>query len=139
MTVIFLDFDGVMTTRKTRYDNFDPECTKRLQEILDKTGAKIVVSSTWRINKDLVFLKKLFEEWGINPDDVIGLTPRFSGKGRGTEITAWLDKNLVDNYIVIDDDSFDIPPHLERLVHTKTDIGLQDVDRDLAITKLGKI
>ena len=60
MKVIFLDFDGVMDTgyyfaalireHKPRFDSygmvFDPYCIENLRKIIDKTGAKIVVSST---------------------------------------------------------------------------------------------
>ena len=60
MKIIFLDFDGVMDT--AYYDHilskeglpendyygtvFDPDCVQNLKEIIDKTGADIVVTSS---------------------------------------------------------------------------------------------
>ena len=62
MKIIFLDFDGVMDT--AYYDHvlakegkpgndkygtiFDPYCVQNLKRIIDETGAKIVVSSSWK-------------------------------------------------------------------------------------------
>ena len=62
MKIIFLDFDGVMDT--AYYDHvlakegkpgndkygtiFDLYCVQNLKRIIDETGAKIVVSSSWK-------------------------------------------------------------------------------------------
>jgi len=62
MKIIFLDFDGVMDTayyghiigKECRPSNdefgtvFDPNCVRNLKEIIDKTGAGIVVTSSWK-------------------------------------------------------------------------------------------
>ena len=45
--IIFLDFDGVITTMASRYKLDQYKCDL-LQQIIDRTGAKIVVSSSWR-------------------------------------------------------------------------------------------
>lgn len=61
--VIFLDFDGVLTSGKNydalvsagkpvsdEYgDLFDPEAVANLQMILESTGASIVISSNWNV------------------------------------------------------------------------------------------
>lgn len=47
MKVIFLDFDGVITTMKSRW-NLCKEKMELVKEIVDKTDAKIVISSSWR-------------------------------------------------------------------------------------------
>lgn len=46
MKVIFLDFDGVITS-KNGY-SLDPEKMELVKRICDETGAYIVVSSSWR-------------------------------------------------------------------------------------------
>ena len=54
MKLIFLDIDGVLnyegyerfTRSGTRF--VDPVLIKRLKKIIDRTGAKVVLSSTWR-------------------------------------------------------------------------------------------
>lgn len=44
--VIFLDFDGVINIPP--YQIFDKDCLDNLRKIISATGAKIVVSSSWR-------------------------------------------------------------------------------------------
>lgn len=46
MKVIFLDFDGVITIPH-KWD-INTERLKNLKKIIDATGAKIVISSSWR-------------------------------------------------------------------------------------------
>lgn len=46
--LIFLDIDGVLDTYKSRYA-LDPVLMERLGVLLERTGAKIVISS-WRSN-----------------------------------------------------------------------------------------
>ena len=61
---IFLDFDGVLNTmeyqtalqwkgepRKDEYGSlFDPEAVENLNLIIQNTNAKIVISSSWRLD-----------------------------------------------------------------------------------------
>lgn len=43
---IFLDFDGVINTQN---DKFDKNAMANLRRLLEKTDAKVVISSTWRL------------------------------------------------------------------------------------------
>lgn len=113
--IIFLDFDGVMDTayydlyltKHGMAENdkfgvvFDPDCVRNLGRIIERTGADIVVSSSW---KDFMSLVDFHEMWKYRnlPGKVIGLTPNVAGK-RGTQIDAWLQEHNVDNYVIIDD------------------------------------
>ena len=45
--ILFLDFDGVVTTVKSHW-RFDEEKMALLGTILDATDAKIVITSSWR-------------------------------------------------------------------------------------------
>ena len=47
MKVIFLDFDGVITTPETKW-NIGLVYVKRIKQICDATGAKLVISSSWQ-------------------------------------------------------------------------------------------
>ena len=56
MKVIFLDIDGVLNSEEY-YESFpdgefippiDPVCVERLKRIVDRTGAKLILSSSWR-------------------------------------------------------------------------------------------
>ena len=121
MKVIFLDIDGtvnVYTTKETfqGYIGLDDKRLDYLKQIIDSTGAVIVLSSTWRLgyNKDGHklkdfgdYLKKKFTEHGLEIYDV---TPDHGHMGlyRGAEIKDWLSQHDdVENFIIIDDENFD--------------------------------
>lgn len=80
--IIFLDFDGVITTMATRYALCPHKCSL-IQQVIDRTGAKIVVSSSWREEsaeetisylKDApAFFKPFVPSW---VDEIIGVTIR---------------------------------------------------------------
>ena len=118
MKVIFLDFDGVMDTayyghvlgKESRPSDdkfgavFDPSCVRNLKEIIDKTGAEIVVTSSWKSLMTYRDMLNMWEQRGL-PGCVIDLTPSPSEcRHRGDEIDAWL-KECKDEcqYIILDD------------------------------------
>lgn len=119
MKVIFLDIDGVLnyagTTQRWRgFIGIDPEKVKMFNEIIDKTQAKVVLSSTWRLDDD--WLNTMVAN-GLRREDFVGRTIRLTKTRyelpehpgwvpRGAEIQEWLDKNPeVERYVIIDDDS----------------------------------
>jgi len=122
MKIIFLDIDGVLNHQKwytfrheymdmkvvsdqyPKYE-FDPGSVECLNWITDATGAKIVVSSTWRRGRTIEELQELLKSVGVT-GEVIGKTPslgtptRYDGDGdvgytipRGCEIDYWLKQN----------------------------------------------
>lgn len=150
MKVIFLDFDGVLNSHAWMHENLDLFRSDRLfhHEHLDKdavacvekiavaTGAKVVISSTWRILNSLDKLKAILKDHGFT-GEVIGKTPRL-GVARGIEIQQWLDFNgPVDGFVIIDDDS-DMVHLKHKLVQTKFDTGLQEEHIDKAIAILAE-
>ena len=71
----------------------------RLEKLVDRTGAKVVLSSTWRCDPVGVLAAK---HWGIPFIDVCPDRPR---SPRRREITAWLaDHPDVTRFVVIDDE-----------------------------------
>lgn len=119
--IIFLDIDGVLNHQQMFFDKSDQVETKSgilskksvllLNKITDKTGSKIVVTSTWRADGPNVY--EALISGGIT-GDIIGMT----GSGcrccvRGNEILDWIksNDNLVGNYsdyksyVILDDDS----------------------------------
>ena len=118
MKVIFLDFDGVMNTayyahilgKEGRSGNdefwaaFDPNCVRNLKDIIDKTGAEIVVTSSWKSLMSYKGMLNMWEQRGL-PGYVIDVTPSSSGcRHRGDEIDAWLKECKEDcQYVIIDD------------------------------------
>lgn len=133
MKVIMTDVDGVLnddttpTRTKSRFIFVDDEKLLRLKRIVDATGAKIVLSSTWRYdredplyNGDFLELQEAFRNVGL---DFYSYTPVDAfGTRRGMEIKAWLGLHPeVDNFIILDDELFDYAERglLPRLVKTE--------------------
>ena len=92
----------------------NPEGIKLLNEILDATGAKVVISSSWRNIVGYERMQEILDARGFT-GEVIGQTPTvpelpksFQGTGkRGTEIEVWLAKNthlnVCDYFVILDD------------------------------------
>ena len=130
MKLIFLDFDGVLNSqlyfKKRRAEklaghdlgvagDLDPEAVGFLNEMIEKTGAKVVVSSTWRIGMTIEELQELLEKVGFK-GEVVGITPDLRGGSvlRGNEILEWIKDNPAivrgyysdyTDYVIFDGDS----------------------------------
>lgn len=132
MKIIFLDVDGVLNSAKDFY-SIELENDKHfdlLKELVDKTGAKIVLSSSWRIGfnptthePDRILARKLGERGMF----IYDFTPYLTG-GRINEIHEWLKKNPVDKFVILDDEEVSYP----NLVQTNTMVGLQKEDIEKA-------
>lgn len=95
--IIFLDIDGVLNCKKTRsrtkngYTFVDNSKLELVKKIMLVTGAKVVLSSDWRYdrddkryNQDFLELKERLETKGIY---FYGFTPVINdGQNRGIEI-----------------------------------------------------
>jgi hypothetical protein len=156
MKVLFLDVDGVLNSlnfftsgRRVKshdYDprnQIDPEAVKLLTEIIDATGAKIVISSVWRYNHRPGEMQVLLEEFGCRCQ-VIGSTPRSTeSHARGKEIDAWLTtsgyarRDPVERFAILDDDA-DMEPHMKKLVKTSNHCGLERSHVERVIELLGR-
>lgn len=142
--VIFLDIDGVLNVIPQGNDRFGAifheHFVDNLKRIIDVTGAKIVISSTWRMGNGL---EGMIEMWKLRnlPGEVVGITPNLfvnfnTTLCRGKEIDAYLkDHPEVSNYVIIDDDS-DMEPHqLENFVMTSGNVDHPDcVDLGYGLT-----
>ena len=115
MKVIFLDFDGVLNSRRYIESRgeygviIDPSRMWLLKQIVDETKAKIVLSTSWR------------EHWAKTPDKSTDtgrqINAIFSNFGleifdktpsvclcREEEIKSWLDEHEeTKNFVVLDD------------------------------------
>lgn len=119
MKVIFLDFDGVVSTFEKGW-RLDEEKLSLLKEIIDKTNAKIVVSSSWKVDCDDVekFIKEQLGgrrksetiktngnifQWFCN--NIYDITDS-NGPWRGDEVQRWVDnhKEELESYVILDDD-----------------------------------
>ena len=122
MRVIFIDIDGVLNCA-------DEEATARslvrprrdlmalLDELVDRTGAQMVLASTWRCDPKAV---EVARQCGLKFIDK--LDDHGSGE-RGAFIRKWLSKHPeVERYAVVDDHGSEhtgLP-----LFKCKTDVGL---------------
>ena len=114
MKVIFLDVDGVLNSdeyfekiRDLEIDGIESEVDvdkiKLLKKAIEETGAKVVLSSSWRLTRNGQGLKKLLLQYGIFVDS----TP-FIKHERGKEIKQWLINNPgVEDFVILDDEIFE--------------------------------
>ncbi len=106
--VLFLDVDGVLNCARTtaRYNQFigiDPYMALLVNRICEATGAQIVLSSTWRLQKNL-----RDEVNSVIFPTPIDVTPDHNDMtNRGSEIQAWLDQHPeVTRYAILDDNAW---------------------------------
>ena len=108
MKVLFLDIDGVLNSMEffarlpsTRsMCEVDPKAVKRVLRVLEVTGAKLVLSSTWRLSAELV---ERLRAVGL---PIYDMTPSLGTEPRYKEIGAWLVEHMeATKYAIIDDDT----------------------------------
>ena len=112
--LVFLDFDGVLNnmgsaTAFGSFHTFDPVSVRLMARLCEETGAKIVVSSSWRPQApgQLDLLLGSMREVGAGElcKFVIDYTQSLTGI-RGAEIAKWRRDNKHNgNYVIFDDDS----------------------------------
>jgi len=135
MNIIFLDIDGVLTSARTGWMNWDIYATTFLKWCCENSNTKIVISSTWRCNRNREFFADIFQEH-LHEDWMTGVRLNC----RGNEIQTWLDIHPeVLNYVIIDDDSDMLPHQLENLILTNTYNGLMFEDMEKLREKLNLI
>ena len=96
MKVLFLDIDGVLNTPKSirQYgvDYIDPILVALVSNIVGATGAKIVLSSTWRLQmKDLEIVQAALADYFLDLHSAtLDLGLDAPGCERFHEIKCWL-------------------------------------------------
>jgi hypothetical protein len=121
MKVLMLDVDNVLNDSFTSdhlnvdhyiYIGLDTDKIERLNRIIESTGAKIVISSSWRDDSRFIdYLKKRMGQVSDTlPMTIIGQTPfhpTFGRNVRNEEIQEWLDDNKeslkIDRFVILDD------------------------------------
>lgn len=148
MKVLFLDIDGVLNSddyiaavtwagekSRDKYGMvFDPRCELWLKEIIQRTSAKIVISSTWRAS-GLSVMKSLWKDRNL-AGEVIDVTPFSEQRIRGKEIQMWLNEHKVDQYCIVDDDYDMLPYQIDNFVKTDHMFGLTCYDSNRIINIL---
>lgn len=166
---LFLDIDGVIavmdeTNQSHEWGIVDSK-QKLLGKILEQTGAKIVLSSSWRKITVEETKEYMTKKGFLFSDDIIGVTIRsyhYLDKSkkihlsipRGVEIKQWIDANIHSengknfsrkkigedfNYVIIDDDSDMLLEQKDHYIQTDSIIGLTEDDTLKVIKILNKI
>jgi hypothetical protein len=158
--IIFLDIDGVLAIPQSMKAWGLVESKQLLlKEILDKTNAEIVLSSSWR-HATVEYTKAYMTEQGFMfSDKIIGVTIRayqYIDKKdkihlsipRGVEIQQWIDTNIhsengknfetkelgVDyNYVIIDDNNDMLYTQSKNFIQTDGENGLTESEVQKAI------
>jgi len=125
MKIIFLDIDGVLNSISDGFGiphNMTPSTLDRraigmLKYVTKVTKSHIVISSTWRCFGTHEWFCGLFEAYGWFRPPIIDIT-RGSKKDeiRGDEVNDYLNRHVIDKYVIIDDDSDFYPD--QKLVQT---------------------
>ena len=152
--IIFLDVDGVLNTNKTtrslaccREIKFvDTRKVLRLRELAERTGAKIVLSSTWRFGAlpnafflEREALRELVAEFKrLRCPLWFDVTPFLPRAKRWQEINAWLITHDIEDFIILDDVGEELKPFADKLVLTDPNEGLTKERMEFAISLLNK-
>lgn len=138
---IFLDFDGVINTPKGK---FDKKAIANLCRLLERSDAKVIISSTWRL-QGLEYIQQLWQEHHL-PGEVADLTPScnsimFSNvegteqwqglhAAKGLEIAEWLSLHAKTpyHYVILDDEEDVLCSQRENLVKVEGSKGLSKAD-----------
>lgn len=123
-------------------EDVDPLCIERINILCEKFGAKIVVSSDWRVatnwknRLESAGLRYIFDKTPITLFGIYGTTHHFS---RGEEIQMWLkDHSSVENYVIIDDRSDMLDTQKDHFVKVNSYCGFTDEDLEKAMLILSK-
>ena len=149
--VIFLDVDGVLNSSRTLYEDvsLEDDLILNLKELINKTGAKIILSSSWRLSTEAVaMLMDKLDKFGLvisgmTCDGVdldwiekyeFDATKKYLNTkfdydenkqikityDRGAEIFKWLYDHYDCAYVILDDEIEDIKPYFNESVIVKT-------------------
>lgn len=142
--VLFLDIDGVVLSGRDLWHSgnnryLPPAKIALVKEVCDRTGAVVVVSSTWRYSDETADMLR-FAGLRLHPDwrtewrnKMTGLI--LHGQTRGVEIGRWLARHNVAAFAIVDDDSDMLVEQVPYFVQTKHEDGIEreHVERLVAI------
>jgi hypothetical protein len=151
MKIIFLDFDGVITTCNSKW-NIDLDKLSLLDKIIQQTDAKIVVTSSWKHGcknvedfKEKIHTRRCAKNakeqtpFAKFVDQIYDIT---DGCGyRGDEVETYLNnhKEEIESYVILDDDDDFKEEQLFNFVQTDTYEGITEREVKLCISILNNI
>lgn len=170
MKLLVLDLDGVINNDlDSEYHNvyhvspngniseklfFSKSCVNLINDITTRTGAVILLSSTWRLGETVESAQRMLSSMGLTgkvigltenltyskriPDDVARVIPR------GVEVHKWIVENettlgyegYFTKYVILDDDDDFLISMLPNFVQCDSNIGITRELADKAISIL---
>ena len=146
--VIFLDVDGVLNSRAflATYHRagiaIDPTRLVLLRQIVEASGADIVLTSSWRLHWDSnealcnetgKQMNAIFAQAGLK---ILDKTPDL-GFVRYEEVVRWLEEHpQVKNFVVLDDEPFEegiLKGHFVLTSRLRRGLDEEDVQKAIAI------
>lgn len=156
--IIFLDFDGVLNTEcfqeylrknnEVRTDKFGylfaPEAVANLAQIIEQTGASVVITSSWKI-EGIDWIRELWNKRQM-PGTVVGMTEfaeidfnslepsedslALAIGSRGSEIASWMNKyaHLDTPYAILDDINDFLPEQQVHFIRINPRYGITKED-----------
>lgn len=137
--LIFLDIDGCMASYSYLMSGkgyVDPQKSAMIETLCERTGAKIVISSSWGEYEG----KKALVAAGIKEERVIGAIEPLERDcpwlTRGNSIEKWLCRNInkdeAFSYVIIDDNADFLMSQEEFFVQTNPNEGITERDIEKA-------
>jgi hypothetical protein len=147
LRIVFLDFDGVLNTIDdpcwSRADVggegcLDPEKVRLVTALVRRTGALVVLSTSWRLGFAQEELEAMLRRRGFE-GGFAGTTPR-EGETRGEEIQAWLRDHgrEVTRWVALDDATQGMEWLGARHVRTTLEEGLTEAHVEEAVRLLSE-
>lgn len=173
MKLLFLDIDGVLNHSTFLHDEaklrieagkeglivepeafhgvhqIDPKAVELLNQIVERTGCRIVLSSSWRINNTVDEMNAILRVHGFK-GEIVDRTPSTfqtdpatnKWSCRGEEIQRWMKEADLPKdeevWFVILDDSNDMGDVSHALVRTNFETGLQAGHVEVAVYHLNE-
>lgn len=168
LKLIFLDFDGVLNSNqyfnsyyyfnllkenniqdaiedvfaKAPHFHIDPQAIELINQLVEQSGAKVIVSSSWRKVFALDKINTMLGLRGANFQCVDITSFKFGYRYRGYDIKEYLsdlkqDKNIIPKSFVIIDDIDEFSNYQPQFVQTSMTTGftIDNLNRALKILK----
>ena len=152
MKFIFLDIDGVLNCSDTKVKSptgcigIDFDKVALLKQIVEETGAKIILTSTWKtdwfitdnlndLNKDGRYLYDCLSDQGLG---ILDKTVDYAWSKRGQGILDFLKGAYCESFVILDDGLFDfielgLDRYIVRTNHFKDGLTKYHVEKAINI------
>lgn len=145
---ILLDIDGVLVITPSwkqpqflndGFMDFDENCAKNLNDIINITQADVILTTTHRIHYDECTWKEIFKNRNIEIKNICKINKISNFLDfpiRCEEILTWIQENPNEKFMIIDDDKSlkNLPNHLKKFwIETQFLTGFNQECKHLAL------